>query len=273
MARLRLDALMVQQGLASGRDQAKGYILAGQVLVNGQRQDKAGMLVDEHSSLSMTGKSLEYVSRGGLKLEKALDCFGIILEGCSVLDLGASTGGFTDCCLKRGAVHVTAVDVGYGQLAWSLRNDPRVRVLERTNARHVNESSVGGPFDMICADLSFISLTKVLPAASPLVKPDGRIVMLIKPQFEAGREQVGKKGVVRDPGVHGEVIQRVLECAASLDLSCCGLTYSPVTGPEGNIEYLACFAPKTPEFQKPVGPEEIGKVVEEAAAALPQVRR
>ena len=273
MGRLRLDALMVQQGLATGRDQAKGYILAGQVLVNGQRQDKAGMMVDEHSRLSLTGKSLEYVSRGGLKLEKALEYFGISLEGCSVLDLGASTGGFTDCCLKRGAVHVTAVDVGYGQLAWSLRNDPRVKVLERTNARHVNASMVGGPFDMICADLSFISLTKVLPAIPPLIKDDGRIVMLVKPQFEAGREQVGKKGVVRDPAVHKEVIQKVIECAESLNLLLYGLTYSPITGPEGNIEYLACFVPNGPEGFQSIEPAVIDEVVEDAAATLSQVRR
>jgi 23S rRNA (cytidine1920-2'-O)/16S rRNA (cytidine1409-2'-O)-methyltransferase len=168
---------------------------------------------------------------------------------------------------------VTAVDVGYGQLAWSLRNDPRVRVLERTNARHVNPSMVGGPFDLICADLSFISLTKILPATPPLLKPDGRMVMLVKPQFEAGREQVGKKGVVRDPSVHREVINKVLECAGSLSLSLFGLTYSPITGPEGNIEYLVCFAPKMPETFQPIGLEEIGKIVEEAAATLSQARR
>lgn len=238
MSQLRLDALVVQKGLASGRDQAKAYILAGQILVNGQRMDKAGMLVPEAAEVTFTGNANPFVSRGGLKLVKALEVFAITLSGRRILDLGASTGGFTDCALQRGAAHVIAVDVGYGQLAWSLRNDPRVTVLERTNARYLKVEMIGGPVDFISADLSFISLTKVLPALPPLLTAGGELVVLVKPQFEAGRDQVGKKGVVRDPAVHVEVILRVAECAKTLGMNPVNVSYSPITGPEGNIEYL-----------------------------------
>jgi len=234
----RLDVLVVQAGLATGRDQAKALILAGQITVNGQRVDKAGTLVSETAELVFTGKSNPFVSRGGLKLVKALDAFEIELSGRRMLDLGASTGGFTDCALQRGAIHVVAVDVGYGQLAWTLRNDPRVTVLERTNARYLTLEMIGSPVDFISADLSFISLTKVLPALPPLLSPAGELVVLVKPQFEAGREQVGKKGVVKDPAIHEEVINRVAACAAGLGLNPVHVSYSPITGPEGNIEYL-----------------------------------
>lgn len=238
MSRFRLDALVVQKGLATGRDQAKAYILAGQITVDGIRCDKAGTMVAEEAELGFIGNAIPFVSRGGLKLAKALDVFHINLSGFRVLDLGASSGGFTDCALQRGASHVVAVDVGYGQLAWSLRNDPRVTVLERTNARYLTLDHIHGPVDFVCADVSFISLTKVLPIFPLLLSDDGQAVVLVKPQFEAGREQVGKKGVVKDPAVHAEVIRRVADCAATLGLRTVKLSYSPVTGPEGNIEYL-----------------------------------
>lgn len=195
-------------------------------------------MVPETAILVFTGNTNPFVSRGGLKLVKALDAFSIDLSGRRVLDLGASTGGFTDCALQRGACHVVAVDVGYGQLAWSLRNDPRVTVLERTNARYLTLAMIGEPVDFASADLSFISLTKVLPALPPLLTADGQMVVLVKPQFEAGREQVGKKGVVKDPAVHEQVIIRVALFARNLGLEPLHITYSPITGPEGNIEYL-----------------------------------
>lgn len=234
----RLDALVVQKGLATGRDQAKAYILAGQITVNGQRVDKAGAMVAADAEVAFTGHANPYVSRGGLKLVKALETFHIDLSGRRVLDLGASTGGFTDCALQRGASHVVAVDVGYGQLAWSLRNDPRVTVLERTNARYLKLEAIGGPVDFISADLSFISLTKIIPVLPSLLSATGELVLLVKPQFEAGREQVGKKGVVKDPAVHAEVIVRVADCARENGLVPVNINYSPITGPEGNIEYL-----------------------------------
>ena len=238
MSRFRLDALVVQKGIATGRDQAKAYILAGQITVDGIRCDKAGTMVAEEAKLSFIGNAMPFVSRGGLKLAKALDAFDINLSGFRVLDLGASSGGFTDCALQRGASHVVAVDVGYGQLAWSLRNDPRVTVLERTNARYLTPDHIHGPVDFVCADVSFISLTKILPIFPLLLSSAGQAVVLVKPQFEAGREQVGKKGVVKDPAIHVEVIRRVAGCAAALGLRTVNLSYSPVTGPEGNIEYL-----------------------------------
>ena len=234
----RLDVLVVQRGLATGRDQAKAYILAGKVTVDGRRVDKAGAMVSEQAEIAFTGNANPFVSRGGLKLEKALDVFGIGMAGRRVLDLGASTGGFTDCALQRGARQVVAVDVGYGQLAWPLRNDPRVKVLERTNARYLTLEIIEGPVDFISADLSFISLTKVLPALPALLATGGELVVLVKPQFEAGRDQVGKKGVVKDPAVHREVILRIADCARSLGLYPVHVSFSPVTGPEGNIEYL-----------------------------------
>ena len=267
----RLDALVVQKGLATGRDQAKAYILAGQITVNGQRVDKAGAMVAETAELAFTGHANPYVSRGGLKLIKSLEVFQIDLAGKRVLDLGASTGGFTDCALQRGACHVVAVDVGYGQLAWSLRNDSRVTVLERTNARYLNAGLVGEPVDFISADLSFISLTKILPVLPPLLKTGGELVLLVKPQFEAGREQVGKKGVVKDPAVHIEVIVRVADCARDHGLIPINLDFSPITGPEGNIEYLlhlALTAETADDFS-----ERIAQTVAKAHQSLQPVRR
>jgi 23S rRNA (cytidine1920-2'-O)/16S rRNA (cytidine1409-2'-O)-methyltransferase len=240
---LRLDALVVQKGLASGRDQAKAYILAGQITVDGKRVDKAGVMVAETAEVTFTGHANPFVSRGGLKLIKALEAFRIDLAGKRVLDLGASTGGFTDCALQRGADHVVAVDVGYGQLAWSLRTDSRVTVLERTNARYLTLDLIGEPVDFISADLSFISLTKIIPVLPPLLKPAGELVLLVKPQFEAGRDQVGKKGVVKDPQVHIEVIEKVAACARQYGLTPVEPGFSPITGPEGNIEYLLHLIP------------------------------
>ena len=242
MSLLRLDALVVQKGLASGRDQAKAYILAGQITVNGKRVDKAGAMVEETADVAFTGHANPFVSRGGLKLIKALETFHVDLTGKRVLDLGASTGGFTDCALQRGADHVVAVDVGYGQLAWSLRSDSRVTVLERTNARYLTLELIGEAVDFISADLSFISLTKIIPVLPPLLKPAGELVLLVKPQFEAGREQVGKKGVVKDPAVHEAVINHIAEVSQGLGLTPVNVGFSPITGPEGNIEYLLHLA-------------------------------
>ena len=267
----RLDALVVQKGLATGRDQAKAYILAGQITVNGQRVDKAGAMVEETAELAFTGHANPYVSRGGLKLIKALEAFQIDLAGKRVLDLGASTGGFTDCALQRGACHVVAVDVGYGQLAWSLRNDSRVTVLERTNARYLKSGLVGEAVDFISADLSFISLTKIIPVLPSLLKPGGELVLLVKPQFEAGREQVGKKGVVKDPAVHIEVIARVADCARDHGLIPINLDFSPITGPEGNIEYLlhlSLAAEAAADFST-----QIAQTVAKAHQSLQPVRR
>jgi len=267
----RLDALVVQKGLATGRDQAKAYILAGQITVDGQRIDKAGTLIQETSELVFTGNANPYVSRGGLKLVKALDAFSIDLSGRRVLDLGASTGGFTDCALKRGACHVIAVDVGYGQLAWSLRNDPRVTVLERTNARYLKLDMIGEPVNFISADLSFISLTKVLPALPPLLTNAGELVLLVKPQFEAGREQVGKKGVVKDPVIHEAVILRVASFAQGIGLIPVNVGYSPITGPEGNIEYLLHLSVAGSPQKRFV--ERVTRTVADAHQTLQPIRR
>ena len=271
MSRLRLDALVVQKGIATGRDQAKAYILAGQITVDGRRSDKAGTMVDETARLAFTGNANPFVSRGGLKLGKALEAFSIDLSERRVLDLGASTGGFTDCALQRGARHVIAVDVGYGQLAWSLRNDPRVTVLERTNARRLTPEMIGEAVEFASADLSFISLTKILPALPPLLAKDAQLVVLVKPQFEAGRSQVGKKGVVRDPAVHAEVICRVAACALENGLNPVNLSYSPITGPEGNIEYLLHLAVNSVPLEK--FPALVEKVVAEAHKTLQPIRR
>lgn len=238
MAKKRLDILMVERGLEQSRQKAQALIMAGQVFVDGQRCDKAGTAVDEEKSIELRGQALRYVSRGGLKLEKAMESFSISLEGKTVADIGASTGGFTDCMLQNGAAKVYAVDVGYGQLAWSIRNDPRVVCLERTNARYLTSELVPDRLDFASIDVSFISLKLILPALRPLMKDGGQIAALVKPQFEAGREKVGKKGVVRDPAVHLEVLERFLEHAGEADFSVKGMTFSPIRGPEGNIEYL-----------------------------------
>lgn len=235
----RLDVLLVKRNLAESREKAKAVIMSGIVYVDGQKEDKAGASFPETVQIEVRGSTLKYVSRGGLKLEKAMTCFGVTLEGKICMDVGASTGGFTDCMLQNGAKKVYAIDVGYGQLAWGLRQDPRVVNLERTNARYLTKEQVPEAIDFMSVDVSFISLSLILPAARPLLGEEGRAVCLIKPQFEAGREKVGKKGVVRDKAVHREVIEKALGFSLENGFSVRGLTYSPVKGPEGNIEYLA----------------------------------
>ncbi len=234
----RLDLIVVSKGLAPSREKARALIMEGLVYVNGQKEDKPGAFFDDASAVELRGNTLRYVSRGGLKLEKALQVFRPALEGAVCMDIGASTGGFTDCMLKNGAAKVYAVDVGYGQLAWQLRNDPRVVCLEKTNIRYITEKEVPEPLDFFSVDVSFISLTKVLPPVLPLLKVHAEGVLLIKPQFEAGREKVGKKGVVREEATHIEVIEAIVRFVPTIGLIPMGLDYSPVRGPEGNIEYL-----------------------------------
>ena len=230
--------LLVKRNLVQSRERAKTTIMAGLVIVDGNKLDKAGTLVKETADIRVLGNQIPYVSRGGLKLEKAIREFGVELTGKVAADIGASTGGFTDCMLQNGALKVFAIDVGYGQLAWSLRTDERVVNMERTNVRNVTPEDVGQPIDLASIDVAFISLEKVLPAVKALLKADGEVVALIKPQFEAGKEKVGKKGVVRDPKVHLEVIHRVVDIAREMGFVARELTFSPVKGPEGNIEYL-----------------------------------
>ena len=234
----RLDILLVNRNLAPSREKAKAVIMAGIVYVNGQKEDKPGAAFDKTADIQVRGSTLPYVSRGGLKLEKAVDCFGVELEGKICMDVGASTGGFTDCMLQNGAKKVYAVDVGHGQLDWKLRNDKRVVCMERTNIRYVTRDDVEDRMDFASIDVSFISLTKVLGPVKELLTESGRIVALIKPQFEAGREKVGKKGVVREKSTHLEVIQKVMDYGMELGFEILNLEYSPVKGPEGNIEYL-----------------------------------
>ncbi|HZW82474.1 MAG TPA: TlyA family RNA methyltransferase [Candidatus Deferrimicrobium sp.] len=241
-AKERIDTLLVEQGLAPSREKAKAAIMAGLVSVDGQRVDKPGTEVPLSAVLVLQGPACPYVSRGGLKLAKALKTFPITLTEKVVLDVGASTGGFTDCALQNGAAKVFAVDVGYGQLAWSLRSDPRVVSMERTNARYLTPEQLGEQVDFVTIDVAFISLDKILPAIKGLIKPMGQVMALIKPQFEAGKDKVGKKGVVKDPLVHREVIIKVLSMAEQVGYTVKGLSYSPVKGPEGNIEYLAWLA-------------------------------
>ncbi len=241
MEKERLDILLVKNGLAPSREKAKALIMAGEVFVNGSREDKAGATFASDCQIELHGKGLKYVSRGGLKLEKAMKSFSISLDGKVCMDIGASTGGFTDCMLQNGASKVYAVDVGYGQFAWKLRQDPRVVCMEKTNIRYVTPEQIGESLDFASVDVSFISLTKVLGVAYDLLKAGGQMVCLIKPQFEAGREKVGKKGVVRDPKVHEEVIESVISFALKTGFSVDALDYSPIKGPEGNIEYLICI--------------------------------
>ena len=239
MSKTRLDILLVEKGFFESREKAKAVIMSGQVYVDGQRADKPGQAYSDDCELEVRGDTLKYVSRGGLKLEKALDTFGGDVRGKVCLDCGASTGGFTDCLLKRGAKKVYAVDVGYGQLAWSLRNDERVVVMERTNVRYIKPEMFPERPILATIDVSFISLALVLPAVREVLGMDtGEVFCLIKPQFEAGRDKVGKKGVVRDMSTHEEVLCAFLENAAKSGFYVAGLTYSPVKGPEGNIEYL-----------------------------------
>ena len=236
--KIRLDQYLVQHGLIQSRERAKAMIMSGVVFVNEQKVDKAGEMIKEDAKVEVRGHDIGYVSRGGLKLEKAMQCFPLTPNGKVCMDIGASTGGFTDCMLQNGAVKVYAVDVGYGQLAWKLRTDERVVNMERTNIRSVTPDQLGEPIEFFSVDVSFISLTKVLLPVRNLLTEDGEIVCLIKPQFEAGREKVGKKGVVRDPAVHLEVIEKVMAYAMSIALEPQHLSFSPIKGPEGNIEYL-----------------------------------
>jgi len=234
----RLDVLLVQRNLIESREKAKAVIMSGDVFVAGQRVDKAGTMVSLDAEIEVRGNVCPYVSRGGLKLEKALRDFGVDPTGYVCSDSGASTGGFTDCLLQQGAKKVFAIDVGYGQLAWSIRTDPRVVCMERTNIRYVKPEDLGEPLDLSVVDVSFISLGIVLPAIKELLKENGQVLCLIKPQFEAGKEKVGKKGVVRDPAVHLEVLQNFVALAKRLEFTICDITFSPVKGPEGNIEFL-----------------------------------
>ena len=260
----RLDVLLVSLGLAESRAKAQATIMAGEVYVNGQKADKSGMEVDITANVEVRGSACPYVSRGGLKLEKALINFGVDPTGYVCSDSGASTGGFTDCLLQQGASKVFAIDVGYGQLAWKIRNDPRVVVMERTNIRYVTLEDLGEPLDLSVIDVSFISLGLVLPVVKTLLKPTGQVLCLIKPQFEAGKDKVGKKGVVRDPAVHEEVLQNFISLAKSLDFTIRNLTFSPVKGPEGNIEFLAHLSmqPGEDSYLAP------GELVAQAHAAL-----
>lgn len=234
----RLDVAVFEQGYAPSREKAKALIMAGIVYVNNQKVDKAGFELKEGDILEVRGKTLQYVSRGGLKLEKAMQEFPISLAGKICMDVGASTGGFTDCMLQNGAVKVYSVDVGYGQLAWKLRTDERVVNLERTNFRYATREQIPDEIDFASVDVSFISLKHILPNLNALLADDGQAVCLIKPQFEAGKEKVGKKGVVRDLAVHLEVVENVIDLATANGFSVCGLQFSPIKGPEGNIEYL-----------------------------------
>ena len=235
----RLDVLLYRMGLAESREKAKALIMAGNVYVNGQKEDKAGTAFEESDvKIEVRGTQLRYVSRGGLKLEKAMDVFGLAVDGMVCLDIGASTGGFTDCMLQNGASKVYSVDVGHGQLAWKLRNDERVVCMEKTNFRYMKPEDIGETIDFATVDVSFISLSKILPAAYALLRDGAKMVCLVKPQFEAGRDQVGKKGVVRDPKIHKEVIEAAFGYAGDNGFRLLALDYSPIRGPEGNIEYL-----------------------------------
>ena len=238
MEKERLDILVLKNGLAPSREQAKRLIMEGKIRVDSHLEDKPGMQFKIDSKIELVGEKMPYVSRGGFKLEKAISCFGIDLSDKHCIDIGASTGGFTDCMLQNGASHVISVDVGYGQLDYRLRTDERVKVMERTNFRYLKPEDIGERMDFFSCDVSFISLSKVLPAVRPIMKDEGEGVCLIKPQFEAGREKVGKKGVVRDPAVHIEVIYNVFSYIKESGFFVKGLSFSPIRGPEGNIEYL-----------------------------------
>lgn len=250
MKKVRLDQLVFEKGLTESRERAKTSIMSGLVFVNGQRMDKPGMSVDENAQIELKGNAVPYVSRGGLKLEKALKIFGFDPTGLVCIDCGASTGGFTDVLLKNGAKKVFAVDVGYGQLAWSLRCDERVVNMERTNIRYVTTEMLGEQPDLAVMDLSFISIRLVLPVVRELIKDGAYLICLIKPQFEAGREKVGKKGVVREKSTHAEVVRGFMEFAPTVGFAPLGLGYSPIRGPEGNIEYLAILRKGEHEMQE-----------------------
>ena len=260
----RLDVLLVERGLAESRQKAQATIMSGCVFVDGQRQDKPGTAISADAAVEVRGNTLRYVSRGGLKLEKAMELWPIDLTGAVCMDIGASTGGFTDCMLQNGAAKVYAVDVGYGQLAWKLRSDRRVVCLERTNARYLTHDQIPDEPDFASVDVSFISLKLILPAIGGLLKGGGQVVCLIKPQFEAGKEKVGKKGVVRDPAVHLEVLENFLTYAQESHFTVLGVTYSPIRGPEGNIEYLGCLLQGDRQAEIP----DLEKLVEESHQVL-----
>jgi len=267
MTKIRLDSLLVNKGLVQSRERAKALIMAGQVYIENQKCDKAGLMVDDETTqVEIRGEQLKYVSRGGLKLEKAMNEFSISLTDKVAMDIGASTGGFTDCMLMNGAKKVFAVDVGYGQFAWKLRQDERVVNMERTNIRYVTREQIGEALDFASIDVSFISLKLVLPVAYELLSDNGELVALIKPQFEAGREQVGKKGVVKDMNVHFEVIKKVLDFAREINFNVAGLSFSPIKGPEGNIEYLAYL--KKSECDDTITDEIIDNVVKNSHSNL-----
>ncbi|MGN0396137.1 MAG: TlyA family RNA methyltransferase [Coprococcus sp.] len=261
----RLDVLLVNRGLAQSREKAKAVIMSGIVYVDNNKEDKAGSVFDVNANIEVRGNTLKYVSRGGLKLEKAMDSFGVSLNGKIAMDVGASTGGFTDCMLQNGAVKVYAVDVGHGQLAWKLRNDERVVCMEKTNIRYVTPDDIDDRIEFASIDVSFISLTKVLPAVKELLTENGEIVCLIKPQFEAGREKVGKKGVVRDKQVHMEVVEQIVDYAENIGFKPLALSYSPIKGPEGNIEYLLYI---TKDQNRDNIKFDIKAIVEESHTAL-----
>ena len=257
----RLDILLVDRGIITSRERAKTSIMAGKVFVDGRRVDKAGEKVPVTANIEYKGEKLPYVSRGGLKLEKAMKNFPITLEGKVCMDIGASTGGFTDCMLQNGASKVFSIDVGYGQFAWKLRTDERVVCMERTNIRYVKPEDLGELVDFASIDVSFISLKKIMPATVELLKDNGEVVALIKPQFEAGKEKVGKKGVVRDIEVHKEVVFGIIDYLLEHNLNVLGVSYSPIKGPEGNIEYLVYFTKDT-ERESTFVREDVDKVVE-----------
>lgn len=257
-----MDSILVSRGIASGRDRAKALIMAGLIYIDGQKADKAGMQYDTEVEIDYRGEQMKYVSRGGYKLERAMEQYGLNLSGFVCMDIGASTGGFTDCMIQNGAEKVYAVDVGYGQLAWELRNSPKVVNMERTNIRYIED--LGELLDFASVDVSFISLYHILPVLKRLLKPEGESVCLIKPQFEAGRGQVGKGGVVRDPAIHKEVIEKVLGLARENGFGILGLTYSPIKGPKGNIEYLMYIKADTEDTTD----FNIDSVVEEAHSTL-----
>ncbi len=262
----RLDILVVGKGIASSREKAKALIMAGQIFVDNQREDKPGSKFDENADIVLHGEKPKYVSRGGYKLEKAIDSFGIELKGMKCMDIGASTGGFTDCMLQNGAALVYAVDVGYGQFDWGLRNDERVICMEKTNIRYVTPDDIDDVLDFASCDVSFISLSKVLPTAYNLLSGNGEMAVLIKPQFEAGKDKVGKKGVVRDPKIHKEVIEDVLASVKEIGFVIKGLDYSPIKGPEGNIEYLMYISKDT--SATPINEEAIDEIVSKAHSEL-----
>lgn len=259
----RLDVLLVKKNLFESRERAKASIMAGEIFINGQRVDKCGEKVPEDANVEFKGQVMPYVSRGGFKLEKSMKSFNIDLNNKVCMDIGASTGGFSDCMLQNGASKVFAVDVGYGQFAWKLRIDPRVVCMERTNARYLTCEDIGEKVDFSSIDVSFISLTKIIPTVVNLLGDNGEVVALIKPQFEAGREKVGKKGVVRDLNVHEEVINKILNFLVQNNLRILGLDYSPIKGPEGNIEYLVYFT-KNVNCEKDFDFEMIHSVVEDS---------